>query len=118
MEGVMLAPELTDESFDEFLSGAALPVMIDFWASWCRPCAVVSPLLESIANDNEDRLMLAKVNVETSPVLAARFEIQSIPTLIVFVASAPVTTIIGVMPRRYIETELGISLGWQPKPRL
>ena len=89
--------------------------MVDFWASWCRPCGVVSPLLEEIAEEHGSQLLLAKVNVEEWPTLASRFDVESIPTLIVFRDSQIVTRIISAMPKRYIETELGISLGWIPK---
>lgn len=107
--------ELTESTFDQYLGDATLPVMVDFWAVWCKPCGVVSPLLEEIVKEHKDQLLLAKVNVEEWPALASRFAVESIPTLIVFRDSQIVTRIISAMPKRYIETELGISLGWIPK---
>lgn len=111
----MGAVELIESTFDQYLRNATAPVMVDFWAPWCKPCSVVSPILEEIAEQHKGEVLLAKVNVEDWPGLASRFTVESIPTLIVFRDSQIVTSIVSAMPKRYIETELSITLGWIPK---
>ena len=75
---------LTDTTFDEEVNGSELPVVVDFWAEWCGPCRMVAPVLEQIATENAGKLRMAKVNVDDAPSVARRYDIMSIPTLIVF----------------------------------
>jgi len=74
---------LSTATFDEQVQGASNPVLVDFWAEWCGPCLKVAPVLEEIAAE-QDRLTIAKVNVDDNPELAQRFGVMSIPTMIVF----------------------------------
>ena len=76
--------ELTNETFDEEIGASDLPLIVDFWAEWCGPCRMVAPVLEQIANENEGKVRLAKLNVDDAPAVAQRFNIMSIPTLMVF----------------------------------
>ncbi len=75
---------LTEATFDEELAAASAPVLVDFWAEWCGPCLAMAPVLEDIADEQGDRLRIAKVNVDQSVDLARRFEVMSMPTLILF----------------------------------
>ncbi len=75
---------LTDDTFDEELVAATEPVLVDFWAEWCGPCRMMSPVLEDIANERSGRLRVAKLNVDQNMELARRFQVMSIPTLILF----------------------------------
>jgi len=75
--------EATDESFDDVAEKATIPVLVDLWAPWCSPCHMVSPALEALARSEAGRFKLVKVDVDRSPALTQRFEVQSIPTLIV-----------------------------------
>jgi thioredoxin 2 len=72
-----------NDDFSDVVERATLPVLVDLWAPWCGPCRTVSPALERIANDFAGRVKLVKVNVDAAPALAARFEVQGIPTLLV-----------------------------------
>jgi thioredoxin 1 len=75
---------LSDSTFDETIGGADTPVLVDFWAEWCGPCHMIAPVLEEIADEHEGKLQIAKVNVDDNPATATRFNVMSIPTLLVF----------------------------------
>jgi thioredoxin 1 len=75
---------LTNETFDEEVGASELPLVVDFWAEWCGPCRMVAPVLEQIAAENAGKLRLAKLNVDDAPAVAQRYNIMSIPTLMVF----------------------------------
>ena len=76
--------ELTNDTFDEEVGAADVPLIVDFWAEWCGPCRMVAPVLEQIATENAGKIRLAKLNVDDAPGVAQRFNIMSIPTLMVF----------------------------------
>lgn len=80
---------LSDATFDETIGGADTPVLVDFWAEWCGPCHMIAPVLEEIAAEHEGRLRVAKLNVDDNPATAQRFNVMSIPTLLVFKPGEP-----------------------------
>jgi len=75
---------LSEETFDEEVGSSDLPLVVDFWAEWCGPCRMVAPVLEALAEENAGKLRIAKLNVDDAPNIARRFEVMSIPTLILF----------------------------------
>ncbi len=97
---------LTDTTFDEEITGASSPVLVDFWAEWCGPCHMVAPVLEEIASENEGRMRVVKVNVDESVELARRFEVMSIPTLILFSEGEPKVRLVGAKPKHQLLQEI------------
>ncbi len=86
---------LSDNTFDETVGGAETPVLIDFWAEWCGPCKMIAPTLEEIASEHKGKLRIAKLNVDDNPQTAMRYNVMSIPTLMVFNEGEPVKRLVG-----------------------
>jgi thioredoxin 1 len=76
--------QLSANTFDEVIGSASEPLIVDFWAEWCGPCKMIAPILDEIATEHEGKLQVAKLNVDEAPDIARRFEVMSIPTLLVF----------------------------------
>ena len=100
----MSTVDLTLKNFDE-VTGSGL-VLVDFWAGWCMPCRMVAPVIEQLAKDYEGRVIIGKVDTDQERQLAERFEIMSIPTVILFENGREVKRIIGVQQKRIYESAL------------
>ncbi|HVA73727.1 MAG TPA: thioredoxin [Acidimicrobiales bacterium] len=97
---------LTDQTFDEEIKSATEPVLVDFWAEWCGPCKMVAPILAEIAEDQAGKLQVAKVNIDENLELARRFEVMSIPTMILFKDGEPQARIVGAKGKGQLLQEL------------
>jgi len=97
--------QITDNNFDAEVLEAEGPVLVDFWAPWCGPCRVVAPVLEEIAAERPE-LRIVKLDVDDNQQTAARYQVLSIPTMILFKAGQPVKTIVGAYPKKKLEQEL------------
>lgn len=94
---------VTDATFAAEVEQAQELTLVDFWATWCGPCRVISPILEQLAADRAGELKVAKLDVDENPQTAARFNVRSMPTLLFFRNGQPVGQIIGAVPRAHIE---------------
>ena len=97
---------LSESTFDEEVKSSDTPVLVDFWAEWCGPCKMIAPVLEEIASEHAGTLRVAKLNVDDSPDVARRFEVMSIPTLILFKEGEPQVRIVGAKGKGQLLQEL------------
>src|SRR4051812_20459957 len=97
---------LTDMSFDEEIKSSSEPVLVDFWAEWCGPCKMIAPVLEEIAGDHAGTLRVGKLNVDENLEIARRFEVMSIPTLILFKDGEAQHRIVGAKGKGQLLQEL------------
>ncbi|MEA2398304.1 MAG: thioredoxin 1 [Thermoleophilaceae bacterium] len=101
--------EVTDANFQAEVIESETPVLVDFWAPWCGPCRVIAPSLEEI-NEEQDNLRVVKLNVDDNQQTAAKYDVMSIPTLIVFKNGEVATKIIGALPKKRLVQELEPAL--------
>ena len=97
---------LTSSTFDETVNSSSTPILVDFWAEWCGPCKQIAPILEQIAAEMPDRIRIAKLNVDDYGDIAGRFNVMSIPTMILFDGGEMKTRIVGAMPKSRMIQEL------------
>ena len=90
---------LTNNNFKDEVLNSDIPVLVDFWATWCGPCRMVAPIVEEIADEYDGRIKVGKVNVDEEPELAMQFRVASIPTLMVFKNGQLVNTAVGYRPK-------------------
>ncbi len=97
---------LTTSTFDETVAGADTPVVVDFWAEWCGPCKMIAPILSEIAKEQTGKITIAKLNVDENPDIAMRFNVMSIPTLLVFNRGEIVKRLVGAKGKGQLLQEL------------
>lgn len=101
-----MSEELTDATFDQKVVKAAEPVLVDFWAPWCGPCRMLSPVIEKIGEEYKGKARIYKMNTDDNPQTAVQFRVQAIPTLLFFKGGKMVEQMVGVQPEKEIRQRL------------
>ncbi len=99
-----------DSNFDQTVLQAEIPVLVDFWASWCAPCRMVAPLIEELAKEYEGKISFAKLDVDQNAKTASKYSVMSIPTLIIFKKGQPFSHIVGFRPKAELKRSLDAAL--------
>ncbi len=100
------AAEVTDNQFDSEVLQSTVPVLVDFWAPWCGPCRMLTPVIEELAGENAGSAKVVKVNVDDSPNVAGNYGVSSIPTLMVFKGGDVVDRFVGVQPKSKLQAAI------------
>ena len=98
--------EVTDQNFAEEVTKSDLPVLVDLWAPWCRPCLMVAPIIEGLAEKYTGRFKFCRLNVDENPQIASRYRVMSIPTLMFFKGGEAVDTVVGAVPERVLQPKI------------
>ena len=107
----MPAPETTDAAFADDVLAADVPVIVDFWAPWCRPCRAIEPILDTLAAEAAGAVRLVRLNVDENLAVPSRYGVLSLPTVILFADGEPRATVAGAAPRRRFEQAFAGWLG-------
>ena len=102
--------EVTDSTWESEVLGSDTPVVVDFWAVWCGPCRIIAPLVEELAEEYEGKVKFSKLNVDENPEVSLKYEIRSIPTLLVFKDGKPVDQIVGAVPKKELQKRVDAVL--------
>jgi thioredoxin 1 len=95
--------EVTDSNFDAEILKSPVPVLVDFWAVWCAPCRAIAPHVDAIANDYAGKVRVGKLDIDSNPEIPSKFEVRSIPTVLVFKEGKVVGQIVGAVPKAKLE---------------
>ena len=103
--------EFSESNFDQEVTKATTPVLVDLWAAWCGPCRIIAPVIEELAGKYQGKMKMGKLNVDDHPQIAAQFRIMNIPTLLLFKGGQEVDRIVGVVPKEELIRRLEKIIG-------
>jgi thioredoxin 1 len=101
---------LTDATFDEVVGSADKPLLVDFWAEWCGPCKMIAPILEEFADEQSEKFVIGKLNVDVNVATATKYSVMSIPTLLLFKNGEVVARLVGAKPKGALLQEITANL--------
>lgn len=102
---------IDDSQFGETVLKSDIPVLVDFWATWCRPCTMIAPILDELAKEYHGRIKFTRIDVDHNPKTAARYHIMSVPTLLLFHKGEPIANLVGFRPKGELKKSLDGVLG-------
>ncbi len=102
--------QITDQNFDSTVAASAQPVLVDFWASWCAPCKMLKPVIDELATEYEGRVKIAELDVDANPIMASKFAVLSIPSLILFRGGKPAERIVGYKPKAFLKQRIDAAI--------
>jgi len=102
---------ISDHDFEEKVIKATKPVLVDFWAPWCRPCQMLAPVIKDLSAEYEGKIDFAKLDVDQNPLTASQYHVMSIPTVFVFKGGKPASQLVGFKPKEELKKALDAALG-------
>jgi len=102
--------DVTDDQFEQVVLKSSKPVLVDFWATWCRPCTMIAPVIDELAEEYNGRINFTRMDVDQSGKTAAQYQIMSIPTLLLFKDGKPIANMVGFRPKDELKQSLDAAL--------